>query len=178
MATSRRYTRGYMTALLGMALLSAPGCKHAETQDRSPGTDGMEMVNVGYGERPADEVAGAVSALSPEEWGDAHVVQLEELLRSRMAGIQVLPTPSGGFAIRIRGTSSIYGSNEPLYVMDGMPMHVDPDRGIDWLNLADIVRIDVLKDASATAIYGMRGANGVVLITTRRGRQEGDSGNR
>lgn len=163
-----------MTALLGLALLQAQGCSHLGSQADSNASGG-EAVNAGYGMLPADRVLGAVSTVSANDWVDMHVVHLEELLHGRVAGVQVLPTPSGGFAIRIRGPSSIYGSNEPLYVMDGLPLHVDPGRGIDWLNPADIERIDVLKDASATAMYGMRGANGVVLITTRRGADEAES---
>src|SRR5439155_21072607 len=69
----------------------------------------------------------------------------------------------------IRGRGSIYGDNEPLYVIDGMPVEVTTGHGLSWLNPGDIQRIEILKDASATAVYGMRGANGVVLITTRHG---------
>ena len=82
----------------------------------------------------------------------------------------LLQTQTGGFTIRIRGVSTFVGNTEPLYVVDGVPVQVAPGRGIDWLNTGDIARIDVLKDAASTSAYGMRGANGVVLITTKRGR--------
>jgi len=95
--------------------------------------------------------------------------QVEELLEGRNAGVQVIRLPGGGVSVRIRGRSSIYGDNEPLYVIDGMPVEVTTGQSLSWLNPGDIQRIEILKDASATAVYGMRGANGVVLITTRHG---------
>jgi TonB-dependent SusC/RagA subfamily outer membrane receptor len=92
---------------------------------------------------------------------------VEELLAGRFAGVRVIPTPNGGFSIRIRGANSITGSNEPLYVVDGLAVEVAPGEGLNWLDPADIERIDVLKDAAETSIYGVRGANGVILIKTK-----------
>jgi TonB-dependent SusC/RagA subfamily outer membrane receptor len=71
--------------------------------------------------------------------------------------------------VRVWGPSTFVGDNEPLYVVDGVPVHVTPGRGVDWLNPGDVASIRVLKDVSETAAYGVRGGNGVVLITTRRG---------
>lgn len=102
---------------------------------------------------------------------DYPVYQVEQLLAGRVPGLQVIRGPGGGFSLRIRGISSIYGSNEPLYVVDGMPVRTSPGRGLDWLNPHDIAAIEILKDASSLSWYGVRGANGVVLITTRRGPQ-------
>jgi TonB-dependent SusC/RagA subfamily outer membrane receptor len=82
----------------------------------------------------------------------------------------VLPTPGGGFAVRVRGTAGLPGYREPLYVVDGQAVEVLPGRGIDWLDPADIARIEVLKDAAELTYYGGRGANGVVVITTKRSR--------
>jgi TonB-dependent SusC/RagA subfamily outer membrane receptor len=93
----------------------------------------------------------------------------ELLMSGRVAGVQVVSLPGGGIAVRIRGQGTLYGDSEPLYVIDGMPVRSEPGKGLSWLNSADIKRIEVLKDAIATSSYGMQGANGVVLITTRRG---------
>lgn len=98
-------------------------------------------------------------------------VHLEELIEGQVAGVQVVRLSGGGISFRIRGQGSINGDTEPLYVLDGMPVHVTAGRGLDWLNPGDIQRIEILKDASTTSMYGVRGANGVVLITTRRGKR-------
>src|SRR6266496_4875642 len=109
--------------------------------------------------------ASAVSTVSAEDLRGIPAAQVEELLEGRSAGVQVIRLPTGGISVQIRGRSSIYGDNEPLYVIDGMPVEVTTGHGLSWLNPGDIQRIEILKDASATAVYGMRGANGVVLIT-------------
>ena len=119
--------------------------------------------------QPHGMTASAVSTVSAEDLRGIPAAQVEELLEGRSAGVQVIGLPGGGVSVRIRGRSSIYGDNEPLYVIDGMPVEVTTGHGLSWLNPGDIQRIEILKDASATAVYGMRGANGVVLITTRHG---------
>jgi TonB-dependent SusC/RagA subfamily outer membrane receptor len=89
----------------------------------------------------------------------------------RFPGVHVVRTRSGGFSIRI--LTRLVGSGQPLYLIDGAPMAVDPSRGIDWLRLEDVVQIKVLKDPAETTVYGPRGANGVIVITTtfqKRGR--------
>jgi TonB-dependent SusC/RagA subfamily outer membrane receptor len=96
-------------------------------------------------------------------------VHVEELIQGRVAGARVVRLPGGGISLRLWGPSTIYGDNEPLYVLDGVPLQMTPGRGLDWINPADILRIEILKDVMATAPYGVRGANGVILITTRRG---------
>lgn len=119
---------------------------------------------------PSDGMtASAVSTVSGEDLHGIPAARVEELLEGRSAGVQVVRLPGGGIAVRIRGRGSIYGDTEPLYVIDGMPVVVTAGHGLSWLNPGDIQRIEILKDASATAVYGMRGANGVVLITTRHG---------
>jgi TonB-dependent SusC/RagA subfamily outer membrane receptor len=94
---------------------------------------------------------------------------VEELFEGRFPGVRVTAVPGQGIAVRIRGATSVNGSNEPLYVVDGFPLATSSD-GLLALNPSDIARIEVLKDPGSTAEYGMRGANGVVLITTKRGR--------
>ena len=91
---------------------------------------------------------------------------LEELFAGKFSGVQVFRSAQGGISIRIRGVNSFYGSSEPLYVIDGTPVQ-NGDAGIAYLNPADIAQIEVLKDAAQTALYGVQGANGVVLITTK-----------
>lgn len=94
---------------------------------------------------------------------------VEELLVGRFPGVRVVTLPGGGFSVRVWGPHTVNASSEPLYVVDGMPVQVDPRRGLYWLNVHDIDSIQVLKDIAETAAWGVRGANGVVVITTRRG---------
>ncbi len=103
-----------------------------------------------------------------EEMRGYPVRQVEELLAGRVAGVQVIRGAGGGFSLLIRGQGTILGGTEPLYVVDGMPVQTVPGRGLDWLNPHDIATIEVLKDAASLSQYGVRGANGVVVITTRR----------
>lgn len=110
---------------------------------------------------------GAVRSLGPAELSRRRVRRVEELLAGRVAGVRVLPTPNGGFTILIRGVTTVYGYSEPLYIVDGMAVTVQPGEGLNWLDPADILQIDVLKDPAETSMYGGRGANGVIIIRTR-----------
>jgi TonB-dependent starch-binding outer membrane protein SusC len=127
-----------------------------------------EEIAIGYGRvRPAD-LNGSASSLSGEDLELLRVSRVEELIRDRVPGVQVRRLANGDYSFRIRGTRSIIGNNEPLVVIDGMPvssqvMHV----ALAGLSPNEVVRIDVLKDAGLTAAYGSRGANGVIVITTR-----------
>ena len=93
---------------------------------------------------------------------------IEKVIQSKFSGVLVSRAPDGSLSIRIRGASSFYGSNEPLYVIDGVPITPGPGGSLSGLNPYDIESIDVLKDPSQTAIYGMRGANGVIVIRTKK----------
>ncbi|MEI6948366.1 SusC/RagA family TonB-linked outer membrane protein [Paraflavisolibacter sp. H34] len=127
------------------------------------------VVVVGYGTRKKSDVTGAVASISGEKMRSVPTANLTQALQGRIAGVDVTPTgfrPGTGSSIRVRGNRSLSASNEPLYVVDGFPVSYT----IDDMNPADIESVDVLKDASATAIYGVRGANGVIQITTRKGR--------
>lgn len=129
-----------------------------------------EVVVVGYGTQKKSDVTGSVASVSSEEIQRVPVTSMAQTLQGRVAGVQVTQAsnaPGGGVSIRIRGGNSIKGGNEPLYVVDGYPLYNENGASI---NPNDIESIDILKDASATAIYGSRGANGVVLITTKRGK--------
>jgi TonB-linked SusC/RagA family outer membrane protein len=143
------------------------------------------VVVIGYGTVRKSDLTGAVARVTSDELKAVPVTSLDQALQGRAAGVQVTQIsgkPGAETSIRIRGTSSINAGNEPLYVIDGMLVNSDGSdmsagatRGprispLSSINPSDIESIEILKDASATAIYGARGANGVVLITTKRGR--------
>ena len=107
------------------------------------------------------------STVTSDEIAQTPVMSLEQLLAGRIAVVTVARAPGGGISVLIRGPSSFYLSNEPLYVVNGVPIEPGPNGTLSWLNPHDIASITVLKDASTTAIYGTRGANGVIVITTK-----------
>lgn len=126
-----------------------------------------EVVVIGYGQMKRKDITTAVSVVSTKDIDERPIVSAAQALQGKAAGIQVVQpsgAPGSGLAIRVRGATSVQASNEPLYVVDGMPTDE-----ISSLSPNDIESMQVLKDASSAAIYGARAANGVVLITTRRG---------
>lgn len=126
-----------------------------------------EVVVVGYGVTRKRDIAGAITSLKTDDIKAGLVTNTAQFLKGRAAGVQVRQNsgePGGGISIRIRGSSSISSNNEPLYVIDGFQTDIG-----NQINPEDIESIEILKDAAATAIYGARGANGVVLITTKKG---------
>jgi iron complex outermembrane receptor protein len=137
-----------------------------------------EVVVIGYGEQRQGNIAGAVTNVTAGEFNTGRIVSPQELIQNKVAGVQVVENtePGGRTAIRIRGPTSTNASSEPLYVVDGLPIGTgggitvgrDP---LNFLNPEDIASITVLRDAAAAAIYGTNAANGVVLITTKRGQQ-------
>ncbi|MEO8452877.1 MAG: TonB-dependent receptor plug domain-containing protein, partial [Gemmatimonadota bacterium] len=139
-----------------------------------------EIVVTGYGEQRAGNITGAVTQVSSEDFNTGRIISPEELIRSKVPGVQVVDNnePGGGFSVRIRGATSINASSEPLFVIDGVPVGAGAGGGLsagrnplNFLNPNDIESITVLRDASASAIYGANAANGVVLIKTKSGRQ-------
>ena len=129
-----------------------------------------DSVAIGYGRQPRGEGTGAVGSLSEEDIDGRRVARVEELLMGRVPGVHVVRLANGDFSVRVRGAKTLgQGSEEPLYVVDGMPILATGFRtALMGIAPQDIARIDVLKDAGATAVYGSKGANGVILITTRR----------
>ena len=149
-----------------------------------------EVVAIGYGTVKKSDLTGSVASVKREDLNHGAISSVDQAMQGRIAGVQVTQAsnePGGGLSIRIRGASSVNAGNEPLYVIDGLP--IDNSEGItgsgtsavaevganlnaknplNALNPNDIQSIEILKDASATAIYGSRGANGVVLITTKK----------
>jgi iron complex outermembrane receptor protein len=136
-----------------------------------------EIVVVGYGTTTVRDATGSVEAITSKEFTKGNIVTPENLLSGRVAGVNITTSgaPGSGSQIRIRGGSSLNASNNPLIVVDGLPMSgtAGGSRGVlATINPNDIESFSVLKDASATAIYGSRGANGVIIITTKKGRKE------
>lgn len=128
-----------------------------------------DVVVVGYGTQRKRDVTGSVASISAEQVAETPIARADQILQGRVSGVQVTQTnsePGGNVSIRIRGTNSINTGNEPLFVVDGFPGGGD----LNSINPSDIESVEILKDASATAIYGSRGANGVVLITTKKGK--------
>jgi len=137
-----------------------------------------EMVSIGYGQQAAGNILGSVSTVGTEQFNTGRVITPQLLIQGKVAGVQVIDNnqPGGGLNIRIRGGSSVTAGNEPLYVVDGMPLNNNLSAGNDplnFLNPNDIETMTVLKDASAAAIYGVNAANGVVIITTKKGGKHG-----
>ncbi|KZS42849.1 hypothetical protein AWE51_15895 [Aquimarina aggregata] len=152
-----------------------------------------EIVLVGYGSSRKRDVTGAVSTIKSEVFNRGQISSPEQLIQGKTAGVQISTDggePGGNVNVRIRGTSSVRSGNGPLYVLNGVPLsgspiapsganvggndagngNTTPKNPLSFLNPNDITSIDILKDASATAIYGSRGANGVILITTKNGK--------
>ena len=126
-----------------------------------------DVVVIGYGTVKKADLAGSVAVMDSKAFRDQPITQASDALNGRMAGVNVVSDgiPGGSVKIRVRGSNSINKSNDPLYVVDGMVR----ESGLDGINPEDIQSIQVLKDASSTAIYGSRGANGVVIVTTKSG---------
>lgn len=123
-----------------------------------------EVVVIGYGTMKKSDLTGAVSSIGNKDIKDSPVSNLGQAIQGKISGVQIVDAGGDNVSIKIRGLGSI-NNCDPLVVIDGVPT----DLGLSSLNMADVERLDVLKDASATAIYGSRGANGVVMITTKRG---------
>ncbi len=147
-----------------------------------------EVVVIGYGTTTVKDATGSISSVTADDFNGGVISSPEQLIQGKTAGVQITQTsgePGAGIAIRIRGTTSVRSNNNPLFVVDGVPLAGDDttasgqDVGfgtsgsknpLNFLNPSDIESISVLKDASSTAIYGSRGANGVVIITTKSGK--------
>lgn len=127
-----------------------------------------ETVVIGYGTVKKADLAGSVAVMEGKSFKDQPVARIEDALNGRMSGVQVMSSgvPGGSMKIRVRGASSVNKSNDPLYVVDGIVR----ETGLEGISPEDIQSIQVLKDASSTAIYGARGANGVVMVQTKNGK--------
>ncbi|MEN8702589.1 MAG: SusC/RagA family TonB-linked outer membrane protein, partial [Polaribacter sp.] len=133
-----------------------------------------EIVVIGYGTQRKSDLTGAVSTVSAKDVAELPVSRVDQALQGRAAGVQITQTsgaPGSGTSIRVRGGNSITGSNQPLWVIDGII--VGTNFNLNNLNANDVKSIEILKDASSIAIYGSRGANGVILVTTKKGTNVG-----
>jgi TonB-linked SusC/RagA family outer membrane protein len=164
--------------------MSAKGKKSLTVQMQEEVTTLGEVVAIGYGSVKKRDLTGSVASIKGDELMKTNPVSINQALQGKIAGVQVMQAdgaPGAGISIQIRGANSFTTSTEPLYVVDGVPFNTGTGPSTDYatkqtnnplsfLNPRDVESIEVLKDASATAIYGSRGANGVVLITTKRGK--------
>ncbi len=131
----------------------------------------------GRGTAPRDAAANPApppsspSTVTADDIARQPTVPLEQLIAGRVAGVRVTRAPGGGISIQIRGQSSFSLSNAPLFVVDGVPITPGPNGTLSWLNPHDVASIEVLKDAVSTAMYGVRGSNGVIVIKTKRSDQ-------
>lgn len=163
-AVTRR-PRWCSAALLSLTIAASGACHHSARVAGTPlPIDTLDNV---HSTSVREYGSGAVRSLGPEEIARLRVRRVEELLAGRVPGLRVLPTPDGGFMVRIRGLTTLHGNAEPLYIIDGVPVTLLPGEDLTWLDPAEILRIDVLKDPAETSMYGVRGANGVIVIRTK-----------
>jgi len=163
-------------SVAGKSLINVTLKEDAESLD--------EVVVVGYGTQKRSDLTGSVASVTAKDIAVTPVVSFDLALQGRAAGVQITSNsaePGGGTSISIRGSNSVLGNNEPLIVIDGYALpenveatsgaegHSQPTNALSFINPSDIESVDILKDASATAIYGSRGANGVIVITTKSG---------
>ena len=159
---------GYTPVVIDSIPVAAGQTATADIQLRHQTVELERVVTIGYGTLTKRDVTGAIGQVSGDQIRAVPTTNAVDAIKGKVPGVDIVATgysPGDGVRVRIRGQRSLTASNDPLYVLDGIPMA----GGIGDLSPADIESIEVLKDASATAIYGSRGANGVVLITSRRG---------
>ena len=153
--------------VVGPGLSALVGCSRAV---QPPGEPEAAMIQTGMSVEDPVRTTGAVSSIRATPTDRLRFTDMPQFLQGRIAGLQVIPLDNGQYSLRLRGTTSLNMSNEPLVVIDGVP--VPPEGLSDALAVVtpDMVkRVDVLKDAGSTAFWGIRGANGVIVITTLRG---------
>jgi TonB-dependent SusC/RagA subfamily outer membrane receptor len=137
-----------------MAVVIASGCGKPRSDSTAP--------------QPAATPSANAATLSSDEISRTPQEPVEKILAGKIAGVVVSRTPEGALSVRIRGAGSYYGNSEPLYILDGMPFEAGPNGALAGINPYDIESIRVLKDAAETAMYGSRGANGVIIIKTKK----------
>ena len=175
--TVRASRLGFAPDSVTGVVVSAGGTSTADFQLRAAAQQLEATVVVGYGTQQVRDLTGSITRVDSSQFNTGRVVSPEALIRGKVAGVQVADNnePGGGLSVRVRGGTSATASNEPLYVIDGVPIEVGGGstvqgrNALNFLNPQDIEAVTVLKDASSTAIYGNRGANGVVMITTKSG---------
>ena len=167
---TRRHLRSFVAGnALACSVVALAGCR---SQPGGPVLPEPKQgdVNVAYGSQQRRDVNGAVDHADGDKMLAASPRTVTDMLVGRFPGVEVTPMSNGRVSIRIRGAHSMKGNQEPLFVLDGVPQNTNGSTLTD-LDPHDIKSIDVLKDAGSTSAYGSRGANGVILIATRRGPQ-------
>lgn len=167
MLTSRTYRSLSVHAALSLAVIAVAGCRSYPGGPVLPKPQ-EGQVDVGYGTQDKRDVSTSVSTAEGEKLMTNSPRTVADMLVGRFAGVEVTKLANGGTSIRIRGARSLNSTSEPLFVLDGMPQH-NGGASLSDLSPQDIKSIEVLKDAAATSVYGSRGANGVILIATKRG---------
>ena len=160
----------YLSSTIAIAALYLSGSLYAQKSDTLKEKTIEEVVVIGYGKAKAKDLTGSVSVINLNKTGNQPVADIGQAIQGRASGVTVINSgePGSNVTFRIRGTGTIQNNN-PLIVVDGMPLN----GGLNQINMSDVESINILKDASSTAIYGSRGANGVVMITTKRGAKGG-----
>ncbi len=164
-------------SFIGYTTYELPAAKGMSVSLASDAQELEDVVVIGYGVARKTDLTGSVTAIKPDEMSKGITTSAQDMLNGKAAGVSVIGdgTPGGGATIRIRGGSSLSASNDPLYVIDGLAMDGNGVQGLSnplaMVNPNDIESMTVLKDASATAIYGSRASNGVIIITTKKGRK-------
>ena len=178
--------RNYSTVLkIAPAFLLAGAILQAQTTDTLRGKTPIkeaeieQVVLVGYGKQKKSDLTGSVTALGEKDFNKGAIVNTQQMLQGKTAGVTISNdgSPGGSSTVRIRGLASLSGNNDPLYVVDGVPLDNNGISGasnpLNSINPNDIESISILKDASATAIYGVRASGGVIIITTKKGTKGG-----
>jgi TonB-dependent SusC/RagA subfamily outer membrane receptor len=165
---TRRRLRSFVAGhTLACSLASLAGCHSGPGGPVLPEPK-KDEVNVAYGSQQRRDINGAVDHADGDKLLAASPRTVSDMLVGRFPGVEVTPQSNGRVSIRIRGSHSMKGNQEPLFILDGVPQNVGGNTLMD-LDPHDIASIDVLKDAASTSAYGSRGANGVILIATRKG---------
>ncbi len=164
-AVSSRLTAVVATA---STLAALAGCYRQQPVTSAAQPD---SVHVGYGSQAKRDVTGSVASVDGDVARRNGATSVADMIDGRFAGVEVRRLAAGGISVRIRGSRSLNSDEEPLYVIDGIPQRAGAGGTLSDLDPRDIKSIDVLKDAAATSVYGSRGANGVILISTNRPRR-------
>jgi TonB-dependent SusC/RagA subfamily outer membrane receptor len=160
------------TLLVGLVSIVSSACASGHVappgEAAEPAGPVEDSISTGYTHEARKDFTGSAGTLTARDMEHTRVSRLDQLLQGRIPGVEVTRRPNGEFTIRIRGTHTFLGNDEPLVVIDGMPIRVGAMSALASIPPDDVARIDVLKDAGSTAIYGSDGANGVIIVTTKR----------
>ena len=165
---TRRLLRSFSVRSTSVCCLLGLAACHSHPGGPTTPTPKKDQVEVGYGSQRKRDVNGAVAGAESDKLMSNSPRTVADMLVGRFAGVEVRKLANGGTSIRIRGSRSFKSNQEPLLVLDGMPQH-NGSQSLSDLDPHDIKSIEVLKDAAASAVYGSRGSNGVILISTKRG---------